>query len=394
VAFSWHFLVELLPRKHIQSDRHLLMLAYKKKKTSRQAVAMVSTGAQATFVISWAQTEIGGLPAGPVHGLVPGAMWRWAGPAVRLDGPEGPLILGAEALAALRDRAARTVRRMLGHDGPLRALAEPESPDPPDQGFVVTDGARRYPVSLVHSRDTGARLVLFTGELPPRDRPLRITRTRIDPKAGLERAGGVICFTPGTRLMTPSGARPIMALQPGDLVQTRDDGAQPVVWVGQCQLSEAQLLARPHLRPVRIGRGAIGAAAFGIGQPDGALVVSPQHRMLVTGAAVSALFNDAEALVAAEDLINGSSVAVDLSPGGAQYVHILLERHSIVFANGVATESFHPAGMALETLAQADMARLVAHLPGVIGDPEGYGPFARRSLSGAEAAILKHEFAG
>ena len=32
------------------------------------------------------------------------------------------------------------------------------------------------------------------------------------------------------------------------------------------------------------------------------------------------------------------------------YVHLLLPRHEVVFANGLETESFHPAGEALDSV--------------------------------------------
>ena len=107
----------------------------------------MGTGAQATFVISWAQTRIGGYPAGPVHALMPGAVWEWTGPVARLDGPQGPLILGAEAAKALRLRAARSVRRMLGAMAPDPVPPELDVADLPEQGFVVTfasAGDRNY----------------------------------------------------------------------------------------------------------------------------------------------------------------------------------------------------------------------------------------------------------
>lgn len=344
-------------------------------------------GAQATFVISWAQTAVNGVTGGPVQALVPGAMWRWAGPVARLDGPEGPLILGAEALEALRRKAAGSVRRLL-----RQARTQEAAGDDPDelaeQGLVVTDGKRRFVVQLVHSRETGARMAMFPGVLPPRGQDLRIVRAQVDPRAGLEPQGGMICFTPGTLLATVSGLRRVEDLRPGDLVQTRDDGLQPVIWRGARRVSGARLFATPTLRPVRIRGG-----AFGIGRPDDDLIVSPQHRMLVRGAAVRDIFNTDEALIAAEDLVNGGSVAVDLTPGDVTYVHFLLERHAIVVANGLETESFHPAGAALEELAGADRASLSFTLPGVVRDPEIYGPFARRNLSGAEAAILRHQLA-
>jgi hypothetical protein len=346
---------------------------------------IVRSAARATFVISWAQTTIGGQAAGPVQALVPGAIWRWTGPVARLDGPDGPLILGADALEALRRKAAASVRRML-----RQALSHDAGRDDPDelprQGFLVTDGKRRYAVRLVHSRETGARMAMFQGDLPPRGQNLRIVRAMLDPRAGLDGKGGMICFTPGTLLATPKGLRRIDDLRPGDLVQTRDDGVLPVIWAGRRRISGARLFATPGLRPVRIRGG-----AFGIGRPEGDLIVSPQHRMLVKGAAVGCVFNTPEVLVAAEDLVDGGSVVVDLTPGDVTYIHFLLDRHAIVLANGLETESFHPASAALEDLGAADRTALSVALPGIVADPESYGPYARRSLTGAEAAILRHE---
>ena len=40
-----------------------------------------------------------------------------------------------------------------------------------------------------------------------------------------------ICFTPGTRMATPMGARDIATLKVGDLVVTRDYGLQPIRWI-------------------------------------------------------------------------------------------------------------------------------------------------------------------
>jgi hypothetical protein len=198
--------------------------------------------------------------------------------------------------------------------------------------------------------------------------------------------GGVICFTPGTQLATPDGSRPIEKLRPGDLVCTRDNGPQPVVWCGYRRMSGARLWAMPHLRPIRIRRN-----VFGIGQPDRDLIVSPQHRMLIRGRAAEALFNTDEVLVAAEDLLNDLSIVVDHEMREVTYVHVLLERHQIVQANGLLTESFHPAHSAPEALDPAHRQALVEALPALAADPLAYGDVVRRYLTGAEAAILRHQ---
>ena len=129
--------------------------------------------------------------------------------------------------------------------------------------------------------DTGARLVMFVGDLPPVDQDLWVVRTALDRSAqaaGARAAGGVICFTPDTRIATPEGARLIRDLRPGDRILTKDNGPQEVLWTGHRRMTGARLYAMPHLRPIRFRAGALGW-----GGPRTNLLVSPQHRMLVQG---------------------------------------------------------------------------------------------------------------
>ena len=85
--------------------------------------------------------------------------------------------------------------------------------------------------------------------------------------------------------------------------------------------------------------------------------------------------------------------ALDTQLTEVTYVHMLLPRHEIVFANGVETESFHPANSALDSLSQNDRERLAQLLPYVEEEPTAYGDVARRNLSASEAAILLHDAA-
>jgi len=110
----------------------------------------------------------------------------------------------------------------------------------------------------------------------------------------------------------------------------------------------------------------------------------------VEGPVAQELFNTHEVLVAAKDLINGTNVTVDLNVLQVTYVHLLLPRHEILRANGVETESFHPANTALSTLDDLDRERLLDRLPDLEFDPHTFGTYARRNLSSSEAAILHH----
>ncbi|MFU8779120.1 MAG: Hint domain-containing protein, partial [Roseovarius sp.] len=111
------------------------------------------------------------------------------------------------------------------------------------------------------------------------------------------------------------------------------------------------------------------------------------------GDVARALFNTPEVLVMARDLINNDTVTVDLASREVTYIHLLLPRHQIIWANGLETESFHPASAALSMLDEGDRARLLAINPNLDCEPNLYGGHARRCLSGSEAAILAHEAA-
>jgi hypothetical protein len=338
--------------------------------------------------MSWSQTEADGLRA-PGMGLIcVGAAWRWTGEALRVDRPSGPLLLeGPEGEDDRRRRAARLVRRLVGA-ATARDDADPlAATDEPEQGFTLTDGRHTWDAVLIAVPDSQARLVMFTGSLPPADTDLWVVRTRLDLRALRPQTaaqGGVICFAAGTMIATPQGLRTIESLRPGDWVDTVDSGPQPVVWTGHRRMTGARLHVMPHLRPVRIR-----PAALPGGRPDVDLLVSPRHRILLRGKAAQTLFGTPEVLVRACDLIDDRGITIDTAAREVTYVHVMLEAHHLVFANGLETESFHPLSAAMETIDPAQRADLLQVLP----DPATYGGFARRCLTAPETAILRFDAA-
>ncbi|WP_371226047.1 Hint domain-containing protein [Roseovarius sp. 2305UL8-3] len=354
----------------------------------------MKTGFRGTFVISWSQTEVDGLEAAPVQSLDVGTAWSWRGEVVRVDGPSELLRLeNADGEQNSRKRAARMVRRLVGAARTnTKDLSKVEIDEPlMDSGFVVTDGAQSYTVTLIEVGGGAPPLLIFIDEIPPRGTEMWVVHHTLQGHASGSTGpdtGGVICFTPGTRIETPDGPRLVEELREGDWVQTKDNGAQEIQWLGSRRMSGARLFAMPKLRPIRIRAGALG-----VERPDEELLVSPEHRMLVSGDVAQALFNTPEVLVSAKDLINNSTITVDLAVREITYIHMLLPQHQILWANGVETESFHPASTALSTLAEDDRKRLVDLLPALEYEPHAYGSFARRNLNGSEAAILTHEAA-
>jgi hypothetical protein len=357
------------------------------------------TGFRGTFVICWSQTEVDGLDNAAIADLDIGSVWCWRGDAIRIDGPDGLLRLdGAQGEAELRRRAAGMVRRLVGAALTRRPAAEAlafagdASPHPmADNTFVVTDGARSFTVTLIETAGGRPPLLMFLDSMPPRDSDLYVVRHSLPrlPSADPSRAAAeVICFTPGTRIATPRGPRPVEDLVEGDRVATKDDGPQEILWIGRRHIGGARLFAMPALRPVRIGAGALALC-----QPERSLLVSPAHRLVVRGARARALFNTPEVLVAARDLVDGRQVRPDQTVREVDYIHLLLPRHEVLWANGVETESFHPASTRPEAIAPEDRARLFAGIPEAEADPFRYGPYARRTLSRSEAALLFGEAA-
>ncbi len=347
-----------------------------------------------TFVISWSQTEVDGLDAAPIQSLEVGAAWSWRGDMVRVDGPSEVLRLEqADGEADLRKRAARMVRRLVGAAVTNTTdLASVEVPSMMrDSSFVVTDGAQTYTITVVEVGNGAPPLLMFMDAIPPKDTDLWVVHHSLDfyPKDPMgPNTGGVICFTPGTRIKTPDGSKLIEDLREGDKIQTKDNGAEVILWIGSRHMTGARLFAMPRLRPVRIRTGALG-----VERPDQELLVSPDHRMLVQGDVAQALFNTPEVLVSARDLVNGDTISVDSNVRQVTYVHLLLPRHQVLWANNVETESFHPGNAALSTLAENDRARLLQQFPDLSYDPDSYGSYARRNLSQSEAAILAHQAA-
>ncbi len=142
----------------------------------------------------------------------------------------------------------------------------------------------------------------------------------------------VPCFGAGTLIATARGNVPVQWPTPGDRIMTRDAGLQPLRWLGRYTLSAAQLTAEPHLRPVRVNPG-----QFGLGRPARPLFVSPQHRLLLTGASLELYFAESEALCAAKFLLPQTMPA--LPNGHFTYYHVLFDHHHVVLANGLWSES-------------------------------------------------------
>ncbi|MEM7190414.1 MAG: Hint domain-containing protein [Pseudomonadota bacterium] len=192
-----------------------------------------------------------------------------------------------------------------------------------------------------------------------------------------------VCFAPGTRIATPLGERLVEALRPGETVLTLDGGPMRVVWIGARTL-DFDIASSDH-KPVWVG-----PAVFGPGLPETALVLSPQHRILLTGAEVQYRHAVPEVLGMAKGLVHCRGIRRMHGKRSVTYHSILLERHGVMFANGLAVESFYPGRYAQSLLDPGDRIRLLAQFPGIADDPErAYGNPARPVLKRREVEALQ-----
>ncbi|MEO1549869.1 MAG: choice-of-anchor L domain-containing protein [Pseudomonadota bacterium] len=184
------------------------------------------------------------------------------------------------------------------------------------------------------------------------------------------------CFVAGVLIDTPQGPRPVEDLAAGDAVITRDHGVQPLRWVGK---TKRRALGEDG--PVRFAAGALG--------DHDAQELSPNHRVLLAGAWAEAMFGQVEVLVKAKDLVNGQSITRRLDGASVIYVHLLFDRHEVVCAGGLHSESYHPdvqtvAGFDAST--RAEMLRLFPDL--AHGTPDAAFALARPVLRSSESPLL------
>jgi hypothetical protein len=136
--------------------------------------------------------------------------------------------------------------------------------------------------------------------------------------------GFVFCFMAGTLIGTPSGQRPVEALQIGDFVSTADGATTRVKFIGRQSVS-ARFAGRNL--PVEIGQGGIAPDL-----PQRALRLSPDHAVQVGWV-----------LAQAKALVNGTTIR-QLGwrdcPETFVYFHIETDDHALILAEGLAAETF------------------------------------------------------
>ncbi len=262
--------------------------------------------------------------------------------------------------------------------------------------LTVTDGRTPYRLVGFNIQDAAADdqpglvegLVALDDGLgfPPAEVALKVIGASHSSDLEDDKGGGLILppsLVEGAEVLTLDGALPVQELQIGDMVITRDAGAQALRWISRVEVSSAQMAATPGFRPVRFATNSMGP-----GRPSRDTMLPPSHRVLIRNARAAVLFGEREVLAAAQHLINDATILPAKDLGGIVYFHLLFDDHQIVYADGLEVESLPPGRDVLMMIPEAEKADLIARMPELPSKARSQQPGKRRQLKYWEAAAM------
>lgn len=184
------------------------------------------------------------------------------------------------------------------------------------------------------------------------------------------------CFAETVRIETDRGFVAAGHVKVGDRVMTLDRGYKPVRAVLRRRLEQEELRMTQDLRPIRILAGALGD-----GLPLSDVLVSPQHRFMTVSPIAQRMFGTAETLISAKKLTALPGIYVDTKVEAVTYVHLVLDAHEIILAEGAPTESFFCGPIALAAIGEEAREELLTLFP-ELRQPNEVGAFARPVAAG------------
>ena len=230
---------------------------------------------------------------------------------------------------------------------------------------------------LITAMETGSDLTISTTEDIDYSQDGTIDPGTGEPGNGAFGTGnnifsGVVCFAKGTLIETDTGPLPIEVLKAGDLVRTLDNGFQEIRWIGSTTVP-----GNGGNTPIKIRAGALGNVRD--------LLVSPNHRMLVTGSKAQLLFGHDQVLVAAKHLIDDHMIR-PAPRKTLKYFHFLFDQHEIVFAEACPAESLHPGKESFKLIDKASREEILDYFPELVEEER---ELSRYTLTGREARTLR-----
>lgn len=239
-----------------------------------------------------------------------------------------------------------------------------------EYSFVVRDNATgiEYTLIAINIVTTSptygtVEALAFLDQAPPAGVPLEVISAQEGPPNDGPNAIGPddlvpICLARGTLVDTAEGPRPVEDLAAGDAVRVLSGGHAVLRVICRRSFGPQALAQNPRLCPVRITAGSLGA-----GLPRRDLLVSRQHRMLVSSRVAERMFGTRDALVPAIRLIGLPGIGIATGTERVEYFHLLFDRHQVIFAEGAPTESLFTGPEALKAVSPEARAEILTIFP-------------------------------
>ncbi|APH53316.1 Hemagglutinin-related protein [Granulibacter bethesdensis] len=204
-----------------------------------------------------------------------------------------------------------------------------------DVANVVDNGGNVFLI-LSHVASDGTKTQYYSIKLDPNayDQNYKIRQASGSNRATIYQSSGANgvtiyddgtpCYVHGTLILTDRGEVPVEYLKIGDNVITASGAVRPIRWLGRRSYNGRFIQGRQDVLPVRIRQGALDGVL-----PKRDLLVSPLHAMFIEGV-----------LVPAGRLVNGVSIIQEQHVETLSYVHIELDTHDVVLAEGAASETY------------------------------------------------------
>ena len=138
--------------------------------------------------------------------------------------------------------------------------------------------------------------------------------------------------------MTDQGPRPVEDLRPGMMIETLEQGRQPLRWIG----SMTMVPNAPCDDPAQVRLIRVTNERFGPAKPGIDLMVGPGARLLHSPDGLRNPDGRRAAYTDFAQFVDGDSVFEITPPAPIETFHIALERHATVLAEGLPVEAYHP----------------------------------------------------
>lgn len=186
------------------------------------------------------------------------------------------------------------------------------------------------------------------------------------------------CFLEGTCIQTVRGNVRIENLKPRDLIETLDNGPQPLRAMRRSHVRALTLFREPRARPIMFPN-----------MPGyDPLLLSPSHRILLRTAVAELLFEETEVLASAQNTLGAMGVSQLNAKHQINYYHLLFDRHELICANGYWCESLYMGAVTRASFADAVGWRTD---PAISLSEISHSSVVRRVLSGYETSAMLRE---